>query len=70
MKKHFLIIPILGLFLACTNGEKQTGENTDKSDPETEALEKSSKELEQSIQKSETEFKKAENEIDSLLNAI
>ncbi len=70
MKKIILLIPIIGLIIACSSETEQTEESLDVIQKQTEAIEESTQKLDEIIISSDAEMKKTQNEIDTLLNNI
>lgn len=74
MKKIFVMIPLLGLLLACNSNAKQADdveETLTAAEIEAvEALETASESLEKTMKAAEEELQQLEEDIDNLLNDI
>lgn len=70
MKKIYFTVPILGLLISCSGGNKQEQKTTDDFQEQIEVIENSTRKLDESLDKSDYEIEKNQNEIDSLLNDI
>ncbi len=67
MKKIFLMLPVLGLMLACSGRSGQNAEAEAALQEQTEAIEQSAQRMEEVIEASAQEIDALQGEIDELL---
>ncbi|MDX9846392.1 MAG: hypothetical protein RBT74_05370 [Tenuifilaceae bacterium] len=70
MKKHYLLIPVIGILLSCSSEKKQAEKDADPIQEQTVSVEKSIQQLDETLKAADAELEKTQSEIDSLLNDI